>query len=1672
MIKKTIAILLLLITLESIVHPTLTYALTTGPHQPEYTSYEQPGATDMVNLLTGDFSFSLPILEVPGPEGNFSVPLTYNAGIGLEQEASWVGLGWTLNVGAITREINQYPDDANGDYQSVNNTNLIGVRGWTSACLGLGQVGWNNLQGSYGALSLAGLINYEWDKNHSSGGVAGVNFGTDGFKFDGVQFAMAAFTIATMGTQAAIEGTALTASSVASQSAEGLAVGAGMSIALSSSTPGISPAAGYWSYNNKVETQGLLHKDYWIWLDATRSEQMYGILNLDQAPTSQFMSNLIKVSTTGGSPASAEVFYNSGSSGVASDINYYISPQTTFLDANSAALLAIDNVSVKGPGIGGSIRPMRFEVGSVSMPRAMDDGHKRFNLLHWQGGYKPQYIYEGSISNTYLYHTGNASPVFNYNLSDTWQNQQVVLIDPYDPSGKHDIKRDVPIFNLNDNIFGTQRVSDAVKNTLKLSQSNHVEWVSNSDIISTSGSFSNGFMDYFSSSSPTPYSRSQFRTYCSGGGNQVSDGLTSTLLSDGIVPEPAYVTSTFQVGQQIGLSGKVYNSVTDYNNNNVFATLPSSTGVVTAIDGAGLHITVPSSWQAYPGKLFDVVTTNYAVAKPAQGIGGFSITNASGVTYHYALPVYDYNFSTWIGDINNPTTIFTTVARNTPYANTWLLTGITGPDFVDRNSNGVIDNGDWGYWVKFNYGKYSDSYQWRLPYAANSNTVDPTNSSLTYSKGTKQLYYLNSIETRSHVALFIKDTRNDNFDATLATAGTLKLSEIALLKRNDYQSLFTAYGQANDSGTITSMWTTNNSVLSNFVLQNAIKRIKFNFDYSLCQGTPNSVDANHGKLTLKSLSVLGRNGVQVVPDYKFDYLTKNPTYGANNWDAWGLYSSQGTSAFNTHFASIDEGDGSAWSLSKITTPQGSTIEVNYERDKYASVSGTPLNRVFNWTNSVTALPSASINSVTINALNGLQVGDQVKIDGTMNFTCPNNNQPVNYSLPPAVYTVASIVTNNGASVVTLTNGFGQYNSCYTNVTTTISYSGTIQKYQPYQLGGGCRVGSIILRDNSQVYKTRYLYQNSDGTCSGVIAQQPLYAKTSSFDFYTIPGYPQTPVMYSTVSVLNGTLVSDTDFHTKQTYSFEVPSTSLVTLNNDYIVFRGKPQGTVDANEYDIKREISDRTSRIGSLKSVSIFDGSNNLKESTNFTYTDQISNPNGISSQGFFSQGTLMHDAVIKIPDSIYPFYEYKATRSTLIKYPYTLQKITTLKDGFTTENNNISWDFITGQVIEKNSTNSAGLKTKTITQLAYSLTANSSPVYAQMGPKALGSSNKNMLLQVAAEYVYKLDALGNITGLINGQATIWNNTWLYRDFDGSGAYVQQSATDFYRKNKTYAYKGTLSDLQVDGSLKFNTATNVFDFTGQTANANWQQTGVTTRYDHFSLPLEAQNPINGIYSSTKRDFNNMLVLAAAQNANYFEFAFSGAEDGDNSSVFFGGEVARGTGQVVTGAAGTVCHTGQNAVSVAQGNKSFVYKPVSLSNLHNYRAIVWANANTGGGIYYVANGTTQTPTPTRIDKVGNWYRIIVDNIPSSATEIGVQTSAASPISFDDFKFQPMDASVTANVYDTSTGYLTYVLGNDNLYTRFQYDDRGVVIKTFIESIKYNGERLVTEKKYDYKGFHN
>jgi len=99
-----------------------------GPTQPESQEFHPVGEDNMVNLFTGDFSYNIPLIDV----GGYPISLGYNSGITMDQEASWVGLGWNVNPGSIVRNMRGLPDDFNGTDSitkeiSVKQNKTIGV---------------------------------------------------------------------------------------------------------------------------------------------------------------------------------------------------------------------------------------------------------------------------------------------------------------------------------------------------------------------------------------------------------------------------------------------------------------------------------------------------------------------------------------------------------------------------------------------------------------------------------------------------------------------------------------------------------------------------------------------------------------------------------------------------------------------------------------------------------------------------------------------------------------------------------------------------------------------------------------------------------------------------------------------------------------------------------------------------------------------------------------------------------------------------------------------------------------------------------------------------------------------------------------------------------------------------------------------------------------------------------------------------------------------------------------------------------------------------------------------------------------------------------------------------------------------------------------------------------
>lgn len=113
-LKRQIALTLIVTMVMQFIYAGVAYALSEGPTQPEAMQFEPVTTTDLVNLQTGDFSYTLPLMEIPGPEGGYPLSMSYHAGIGTNQEATSTGLGWNINPGSINRIVNGYPDDFDG----------------------------------------------------------------------------------------------------------------------------------------------------------------------------------------------------------------------------------------------------------------------------------------------------------------------------------------------------------------------------------------------------------------------------------------------------------------------------------------------------------------------------------------------------------------------------------------------------------------------------------------------------------------------------------------------------------------------------------------------------------------------------------------------------------------------------------------------------------------------------------------------------------------------------------------------------------------------------------------------------------------------------------------------------------------------------------------------------------------------------------------------------------------------------------------------------------------------------------------------------------------------------------------------------------------------------------------------------------------------------------------------------------------------------------------------------------------------------------------------------------------------------------------------------------------------------------------------------------------------
>ncbi len=384
----------------------------------------------------------------------------------------------------------------------------------------------------------------------------------------------------------------------------------------------------------------------------------------------------------------------------------------------------------------------------------------------------------------------------------------------------------------------------------------------------------------------------------------------------------------------------------------------------------------------YPPVLTDTTPVNPILTREdrvnnfrkSNHISEIDVLNPDGRKYVYGIPVYnlvqkEVSFSVGSGNGNLKTglTSYDSTQNSTSnnsgkngyysreeipaYAHSFLLTGILSPDYVDVTGDGISDD-DIGDAVRFDYSKTSgiaNSFGWRAPYVKDSanynegfrsyNRDDKAN----YIYGTKELWYLHTIESKTMIATFKVQPRSDLMEIDEngkkdSSGKAMFLKEINLYSKADFLQ--------HDTNAI------------------PIKTVHFEYRYELCHGVNanSSGDRNDsGKLTLKKIwFTYNGNNKGLLNPYVFNYHSNNPRYKVNMSDKWGTYKDPlqnpgSTTAdpltnaeypYSLQDSTLAASNAGAWNLDSIQLPSGGRIKVKYESDDYAYVQNRRATQLF------------------------------------------------------------------------------------------------------------------------------------------------------------------------------------------------------------------------------------------------------------------------------------------------------------------------------------------------------------------------------------------------------------------------------------------------------------------------------------------------------------------------------------------------------------------------------------------------------------------------------------------------------------------------------------------------------------------------------------------------------
>ena len=996
--------------------PAVSYALTSGPTQPEHVQFAPIGADNSVDLFSGDFSYNIPLFSLPGPDGGYPFNLTYQAGVGMEEEASWVGLGWNLTPGAINRQMRGLPDEFKGDGENPdkvrqelkkrpNSTTSItlgaelrkelfgqenkpdpkikmsGQRGQNGALtFGLAATFKDNTYTGVG-FNFAPSISYSLptvseNLSDAIGGGLGMNAKLSG----SLDSDTGADSDLGVGGSIGFEGNAQNGDKKVSRMGNttktttpksyltgGLNFGINLSYNSRLGMTGVSFNAGLQGgkrFTERVFTSTKFEPTLTYPLGRRElgdiEEYQKGVngnigsgwsmsfANNGQMPSIGIpmkvntVSRLLKVGVSKGvagyyfSPYVGYTYMEQ----VVRDEDRYVSaygynhteknnkndgimdfnrendgmvyPNTKTLPSPH---FTYDTYMVTGQGMLGSFRPYRSEIVTLGdrkersvTSKASFGADLDAYLKHWGANFDgitgsstsermslPKYDYKTATSKNTTY-----EPVFY-----KFQGEAAVL----SKNALKNIGGNVPLrFDVN-----TKGKPKKLVYSTALSKLEEAE-ATKSD----------------SESLDAAQEATENTTALEG---------TTATLNKILYPQRA-----------------ARNRVIIPMENQYAEALPEYT-VHYKDDNEEVEVEDGEEIPEY--RVLDRTYEEYDPQNPQKPykkhhLAGFTCTSTDGLRYVYGLPVYNFEQAEHVQSVNdifdvdenytashfngrnyvssysaggNGTEKFKSTITTPSYASSYLLTSILGNNYIDVDTeiNPGPSKADLGYWVKFYYERHSNNYEWRMPYRGANFTEGLLNSNIddkvSYIQGKKELMYLNKVESKTHIAIFRTENREDARGVNGQSQKSL--DRIDIYTRIEYENSL-------------------NPV--------PLKSIHFKYEYNLCYDTDNSVSTGRAKLTLKQLYFTYQNKERGgINPYEFEYHGEGDTdlrYDRGAKDPWGTYIPPvQTELNNVDFpytrqdVSKAERDryAAAWSLSKITFPSGSTMNIFYESDDYSHV---------------------------------------------------------------------------------------------------------------------------------------------------------------------------------------------------------------------------------------------------------------------------------------------------------------------------------------------------------------------------------------------------------------------------------------------------------------------------------------------------------------------------------------------------------------------------------------------------------------------------------------------------------------------------------------------------------------------------------------------------------------